>query len=360
MLLGLDLRGIPQAPEWLSYSCAGANVAGFSSLGAKLLERVEHISDGRGLSELGIALSRVTLAINKGSWGSVSDLDVSLVDTALGKGDLYKLTAYLLHLGCIKLECGNLHQAELCAEKLHLITESYGYDFAWVHYHFVKTNILIRKRDFHRALIEADKGVSIAEQANMNPPKLRSLGLKIIVEVLLGQLDKAALSVKNGETLLAELGIVGPLYRTPFMLGRFLTHLEQLKDALKSGNRSRIGKCERETRLSAKQAVRVSKKHALYRTWILKSIGEYYWLINKQGKAIKWWEKAMMEGECLGSRIDLSRTYFEVGKRLMEPQSKYKDVNGVEAEDHMEKARVLFEEIGLEGEIDDFERLMGS
>ena len=229
--MGWNLEGIPEATEWLSYSSAGLNTAGLSAIGAKLLERAERITDGKKTNELGLALSRVTLATNTGSWGSIPDLDVSLSNTALGKGDLYKLTAYLLHLGCIKLECGNFQQAELCAEKLHLITESYGYDFAKVHYHFVKTNILIRRRNFHSALIEADKGVSVAGQANMNPPRLRSLGVKIIVEVLLGHTEKAALSVKKGETLLAELGIVGPLYRAPFVLGRLLTHLEHLKEA---------------------------------------------------------------------------------------------------------------------------------
>jgi tetratricopeptide (TPR) repeat protein len=309
------------------------------------------------LNELGIALGHITLAVNAGSWGSVPDLDVSLVDTALGKGDLYKLTAYLLHLGCIKLECGDFHEAELCAEKLHFITESYGYDFAGVHCHFVKTNILIRKGAFHKALAEADKGVAIADQADMNPPRLRSLGLKIIAEVLLGRPEKAALSVKRGETLLAELGIVGPLYRAPFMLGRLLTHLQQLTEALKTGNRSRIRQCEQETRVSAKQAVRVSKKHALYRTWILKSIGEYYWLIDEKDKAIKWWSNAINEGERLGSRLDLSSTYLHLGKRLLEPKCRYKRVNGIEAKGYLEKAQVLFEEIGLEGEMDDLERL---
>jgi hypothetical protein len=306
---------------------------------------------------LDLAVAEITLAVNMGSWGSVPDLDESMVNTALGKGDLYKLTAYLLHLGCIKLECGNIQQAELCSEKLHFITESYGYDFARVHFHFVKTNILIRKRALHEALIEADKGVTIADQANMRPPMLRSLGVKIIVEVLFSRPEKATLSVKKGETLLAELGIVGHLYRAPFMLGRLLTHLEQLTEALKSGNRSRIQQCKREARVSAKQAGRVSKKHALYRTWIFKSIGEYYWLIDDQGKALKWWNNAISEGERLGSRLELSHTYFDVGKRLLEPRNKTQKVKGLEAEHYLEKAQKLFEEIGLEWGIDNFEKL---
>jgi hypothetical protein len=86
-------------------------------------------------------------------------------------------------------------------------------------------------------------------------------------------------------------------------------------------------------------------------------MGLYYWLINKQNKALKWWNKSIQEGERLGARPDLSRTYFEVGKRLLEPQSKYKELNGIDARGYFEKARVLFEEMGLEQDLDDLERL---
>jgi len=89
----------------------------------------------------------------------------------------------------------------------------------------------------------------------------------------------------------------------------------------------------------------------------LRLMGLYYWLIGKQGKAFKWWEKPIQEGERLGVRPDLSRTYFEVGKRLLEPQSKYEEFNGIEAKGYLEKAGILFEEMNLERDLDDLERL---
>ena len=86
-------------------------------------------------------------------------------------------------------------------------------------------------------------------------------------------------------------------------------------------------------------------------------MGVYHWLIGKQGKAMKWWSKSIQEGERLGARPDLSRTYFEVGKRLLEPQSNYKQLNGIDAKSYLKKARVLFEEMGLERDLDDLDRL---
>ena len=72
-------------------------------------------------------------------------------------------------------------------------------------------------------------------------------------------------------------------------------------------------------------------------------------------------EKAIpaAEGERLGARPDLSRTYFEVGKRLLEPQSKHKQLNGIEAKGYLEKAGILFEEMDLERDLDDLDSSEG-
>jgi hypothetical protein len=72
---------------------------------------------------------------------------------------------------------------------------------------------------------------------------------------------------------------------------------------------------------------------------------------------MKWWDKAIKEGERLGARPDLSRTYFEVGKHLLKPESKYKQLNGIDANGYLEKAGILFEEMGLERDLDDLERV---
>ena len=44
------------------------------------------------------------------------------------------------------------------------------------------------------------------------------------------------------------------------------------------------------------------------------------------------------------ARPDLSPTYFEVGKRMLEPQIKYRQLNGIDANGYLEKAGILFED----------------
>lgn len=148
-----------------------------------------------------------------------------------------------------------------------------------------------------------------------------------------------------------------PVFLAAYMVARFFVDVEQLKRANRSELSSDIAHIRKQAYRAGKAAVRNSRKYAPYRTKIWRLMGEYYWLIDKQDKATKWWKRSIQEGERLGARPDLSRTYFEVGKRLLESQSKYKELNGVDARGYLEKARKMFEELGLERDLDDLERL---
>ena len=59
----------------------------------------------------------------------------------------------------------------------------------------------------------------------------------------------------------------------------------------------------------------------------------------------------------MNDRLELSRAYYEVGKRLLEPKSKYKELDGIKAEEYLEKARVMFEEMDLQWDLNELEKL---
>ena len=95
------------------------------------------------------------------------------------------------------------------------------------------------------------------------------------------------------------------------------------------------------------------------RNWnSFKAIVDHLILSGEWINAFKWFDKSIKEGERLGARSDLSRTHFEVGKRMLEPQSKYKQLNGIDPNGYLEKAGILFEEMGLDRDLEDLERVM--
>ena len=356
--LHLDMTKTPQHREFISASSIPFVGLGVVSLSKRLLKRAEDDVGGQiGSWAVALAALRILLAYRSGSWDSAPQFDPNLVDIAHKTGETMYPILYLYALGNIKAEQGLWDHLDLYARKAKSIADSYANELAQAAYHHIRTITLIRKRDFHQALTEAELGALLTDKAAHRPHYLRFIGNKAIAQTLLGDTERAMLSVREGEIILAKQKMTVIWYIIPFLVGRLITHIELLKQAIECDNQSDIRQIQRTAHRSAKQAVRKSRKFAPYRTWILKLMGEYYWLIGKQGKAIKWWDKAIKEGERLGARPDLSRAYFEVGKRLLEPQSKYKELNGIEAKGYLEKARVLFEEMGLERDLDDLDRL---
>lgn len=68
----------------------------------------------------------------------------------------------------------------------------------------------------------------------------------------------------------------------------------------------------------------------------------------------------MAAGERLGARLELSRTYMEVGKRLLGPNSKYNECNGITAQEHLNKARTMFQEMDLQYDLDELDKIAAS
>jgi len=89
-------------------------------------------------------------------------------------------------------------------------------------------------------------------------------------------------------------------------------------------------------------------------------MGSYYWLVGRHNRAIRWWNRAIKEGERLGARPDLARTYMEIGKRFLEKDSRYKELNGISPQGYLEKARTMFHEIDLQWDLDELDRIVAS
>jgi hypothetical protein len=339
-------------------NATGFIFGGYLSMGSRMIKYSDNIAKNQNLDKtLESALPRASLAMHEGSWSTISVLNFSILDQALDKGEFYLPMLYLLVIGQIRLEQGRSEGSKIMADKLQEIAENYGYVRSRILTKYLKAAIFIKTLSLRQALSEAEKGILLSEQTGAKNSTIALFGYKAIAEALVGQIDIAQASLRAGELVISELRKIHAFYFTPFLLGQFITHLHLLKDAIGRNHHSQIQQQRKKIHRIAAQVLEVSKKYAINRTWIFRLVGEYYWLIGKQKKAIKWWDKSIQEGDRLGARPDLSRTYLEVGKRLLEPQSKYKELNGIDAQGYLEKARAMFEEMGLEQDLDELDRI---
>ena len=183
------------------------------------------------------------------------------------------------------------------------------------------------------------------------------LGFKAEAQQLLGDFEAARDSISQASQLHKKQRLVSPFYLAPYLASRLFVDIQQLKQAMQLESDQDVVQLGKHTQKSCRMALKNVPKHAHCRTKTFRLVGDYYWLMDKQGKALKWWGKAINEGECVGARPDLSRTYFKVGKRLLDPENKHTTLNGIDTNGYLDKTGSLFEEMGLERDMDDLKRL---
>ena len=144
------------------------------------------------------------------------------------------------------------------------------------------------------------------------------------------------------------------------LLGQFLLDLHFLERALAEDNDSDISRYSKITYQSGRRAIKNSKKYAFGRAELLRLMGLYYWFIGKQKKAIGFWENGITEAERLGARVECARIYMEIGRRCREMRARDLKVNGIDPDEYLKKARILFEEMGLQQDLVQLDKIIDS
>ena len=354
-----DIAKIPNGPEsWLG----GAALFSFGGISFKFADRF--LKYGRRVGCASAILNNAPNAFFtvsnqhcQGLWDEIEKVDHHLIDHGLGEGDLFHTTGYMWNHGVVKAEQGDFDQSREIIEKLFQIGETYDYALANVYAHTLNAAHLIKKNRTSEALVESERGLSYSRERGTENQELAFLGHKGQAQLLLGETEASNDTISWGREIYEKQRHVCALYVTPHLVARFLADIHRLQQELCDARPFHDPNIRKTAYRSGKAALKKSRKYAPYRTNIFRLMGHYYWLVNKQRKAIQWFDKAIKEGERLGARPDLSRTYLEVGRRLLEPQSKFKELNGISAPEYLNKAETLFREMDLQWDLEQLERV---
>jgi tetratricopeptide (TPR) repeat protein len=115
----------------------------------------------------------------------------------------------------------------------------------------------------------------------------------------------------------------------------------------------------RELLKTAEALIRKSRKNpsTMCRAYHLKSI--LLMRLNKDRQALRTLAQAVEAGEKYDLRPDLARVFFEMGKFLLDPGKKQNKVNNLSGRDYLQKARVMFEEMELRRDLEEYEGYVG-
>lgn len=294
---------------------------------------------------------------SSGDWEKNGPFDENIVNDALQIGGLWPAVTYIWSLCIPDIEMGNFDEVKILADKLNDIGRSYDYKPAPIHAGLIKTNLFLKKFQLTEAQMEAEWAVAFSNRYSTEMHQLVSLSMAAEAFILLKNIDKAKDLIHRAERIVGQHKFIMPVFNVLYLVAKFVVDIQLLKQEMLIKDDKIPTMLQKNAYNSGNNALKKLRKYAPYRTKTFKLIGDYYWTVGKQRKAFRWWDKAIRKGEQLGARPDLSRTYFEIGKALLDPKCKYKKWNDMSAKEYLNKARTMFEEMDLQYDLDELDKV---
>ena len=355
-VLKYDLKTVDNGIPYLR-SAGGVFVySGISfALGKKVLDRLKSELDEDDPKDiLYYSTFRMMHDFFSGNFARKITFDEDLVQQNLELGDIVYTTYYFNQYIFQYIEKGNFSETiELIRKELEII-ETYRCDFSKSLLLSLNARLLLKMRKLDEALITADSAIAYAKKAGDLIVLSQIHSYKARIQLLSGNIEGAEQSLENAEKIKSEMML--PFYLVEMYLSRFVISLYKLEQISNSENKDLSLECSRKALKSGKITARITKKVVYNSVELFRYMGIYHWITNKQRKALRYWSKSITEGERMDVRPELARTYFEVGIRLLDQTSEQTELNGIEAEEYLNKARNIFEDLGLQWDLEQLER----
>lgn len=302
-------------------------------------------------------ISKLLHNVYAGNWNIELEYDENLINENLNIGEVHYASFVLLFNGLLKAAQGNFHHANLLVKRLYEIGEAYDNDYIRIAKCVLNAYLLLQCRKLNDARDELDAGLSLANKTKFNMMNVFISGMKAYIQILLKDIEGAKDFLSEVRKIVSSEKRIMPIYISSLVLSQFLFDLYMLEESIHSQNQSEEVQSRKQAYNNRKVALKNSKKSPGIKTDVFRLMGVYYWLKEKQKKALTWWSKSIRIGKQLGVRPELARTYMEVGKRLLDKKSKFKQLDGIRAEEYLAKAHTLFKEMKLQKDLDELDKI---
>ena len=292
-----------------------------------------------------------------GDWDKVEEYDENLERLNLRIGAIWIVVNYALFHGYVQMEQGRYSRSQEYIRRLLELSNTYGDDFSRSVKYFMNTKLLLKYRKLEEAIIEIDDGVECLNKLGYTELSCPLYSYKARIKMFMGDAEEAEKLLQHAKRIISETNQV-PLFLNQFFIARFSLDIYRMEKAINSGNEKEIVRISKTAAKTGKKLVKISKKVAAQRTEAQKLMGVFHWLRGKHKKALKFWRKSIKFGECYGARLELSRTYMEVGKRLLANKGRFTELDGITAQQYLEKAKALFQKMDLKWDLEELEKII--
>ena len=328
-------------------------------LGARVIESLQGSIDEADTKALMChRFARTMMSALRGGFEFGSEhYDGPLVESALEIGEFFVVSSYLVFCAWIEIERGCFDRAKMFSDMLLEIADTYDNEYARSINYEVSIRNCLKSRKLADAMAEAEEGIPIMSKVEFHGLLAFMYGHKAQTQVLLGDMKGAEKSLNLATEYEKKAGMLPPMWLSSVVLGHFVFCLRRMEEAVTSGEGAEISVWRKKALKSGKREMKIVRKLAQDRTAAYRHMGVYCWLTGNKKKAALWWARSMKEGERLNALVPLSRTYFEVGKRLAEPGNDREAINGFQAGQYLAKAETMFITMNLEWDRNELENL---
>ncbi len=353
-LTRFDLAGFPLGLEMFTASSVLFSFSAISfRFSRKILDSVkDEVSRGALRSVALYELLQTAHNYFSGDWMEIPEYRPDVADKDLALGNIYFASQYLYWQGLASLYRGFLDRARSIVQRLDDIALVYDNDFSLFLKQNLNTILLKESQEFDAALVEVEQGIKTARRAEFYLFLMDLYACQASIQASTGDISGAKSSLRKADEIRSDVEPT-PVQLCEFHRSHAQYYLKRLSESILKADPRELGRYRNGASKSIRMLRKTTQRVAQHRTEAYRLKGTYCWLIKKDGKAFKWWRKSIQEGERLAARLELSLTYSEVGKRLLEDRNKKRTLNGIGAETYLEKARVLFDEMGLQQDLEE-------
>ena len=286
-------------------------------------------------------------------------IDVKIAETAIRSGDFVVASSYWYLLGYMNIAKGNFAALDEINVQLDKMRKDYNYIHAELDFYEHSANILLNQGKFPEAIKIAEAGDKLTDKHDDQVRRLCFLGIIVKAQAKRNNYDAISDLLAIADEIVNTFGkdIVSPYFYVIYLNAKTLYSLhlfENSESTLKSVGTNII--LSEAHALVTENLKYSTKRMASNRVEAYGYMAKYFWLTKKYKKALKYFDKAIKEGERLGANLELSRIYFEVGKKLSKAKLNQDQLNGISAIEYIEKAKSMFEEMDLQWDLDRLER----
>ncbi|MFO7615171.1 MAG: hypothetical protein R6W71_11080, partial [Bacteroidales bacterium] len=272
----------------------------------------------------------------------------------LKSGAFWETTTYLFFCTYIHLERGDWEKSCESRKRLLETAEVFENEHSMVQYYRISGIAFSKFRKIDEMLENSIRGMDMISKTGHVTILMLVQCSRVLALALRGEFAEADKYIDEARNIIVTRKR-GVIFYSTYLITKI--HLEVAKiHSWKTGHYSKEKK--KELLQLTNEAIKVSKKYRGNLTEAYRLRGEVLYLSGKHGMALKYYKKAMDFGTKSGSRIETSRTYFELGKFLSDPNTKPTQLNKLSGKAYLEKARTMFEEMDLQWDLAEYERFV--